>query len=580
MSTGLAVRVGQHSTAGRKQRNQDFHGVCMPQGAELAAKGIALALADGISSSDVSLAAAQAAVDAFVTDYYCTSEAWSVRTAALHVLSATNAWLHAQTRRSEHRFDRERGYVCTFSGLILKSTTAHLFHIGDARIHRLRNGRIERLTEDHRVRVSAEESYLARALGMDRRVDADYRVLALERGDLFMLSTDGVHDYMDMGFVASAIAAAEGLDGAARTIVDEALRRGSPDNLTVQLVEITALPDAQASELGRRLAELPLAPALQARMRLDGYTIVRELHASARSHVHLAVDDESGVRVAIKTPSIELQQDSAALERSLLEEWIARRIDSPHVLRPWRPERPRSCLYVVTEFVEGRSLRQWMTDHPRPALDAVRDIVRQTARGLQAFHRQEMLHRDLRPENIIIDASGTVRIIDFGAVSVAGIAECAGAGEVMAMAGGVPGDSAYAAPEYFLGEPGSTRSDLFSLAAIAYELLTGRLPYGVALAQARTRKAQRRLRYRSVVDDERDIPAWIDDALSRALDIDPARRQAELSEFVHEIHHPDAEHLRRLRPALIERDPAKFWKVLALVALLLNLVLLQQLFGR
>lgn len=577
MSTGLAVRVGQHSAAGRKERNQDFHGVCMPQGGELATKGIALALADGISSSDVSLAAAQAAVDAFVTDYYCTPEAWSVRTAALHVLSATNAWLHAQTRRSEHRFDRERGYVCTFSGLILKLTTAHLFHVGDARIHRLRAGRSELLTEDHRVRVSAEESYLARALGMDRRVDADYRALALERGDLFMLSTDGVHDHVDMGFVASAIAAADGLDAAARAIVDEALRRGSPDNLTVQLVEITALPDAQAGELGRRLAELPLAPALQARMRLDGYTIVRELHASARSHVHLAVDDESGARVAIKTPSVELQQDPAALERFLLEEWIARRIDSPHVLRPWRPERPRSCLHVATEFIEGCSLRQWMIDHPRPGLDVVRDIVRQTARGLQAFHRQEMLHRDLRPENIMIDASGTVRIIDFGAVSVAGIAECAG--EAMEMAGGVPGDSAYAAPEYFLGEPGSTRADLFSLAAIAYELLSGRLPYGVAPAQSRTRAAQRRLRYRSVVDDEREIPSWIDDALARALDPDPARRQAALSEFVHALHHPAPDHLRRLRPALIARDPAKFWKLLAIVALLANLVLLQRLFG-
>ncbi|MGD9872379.1 MAG: protein kinase, partial [Thauera sp.] len=577
MSTGLAVRVGQHSAAGRKERNQDFHGVCMPQGGELATKGIALALADGISSSDVSLAAAQAAVDAFVTDYYCTPEAWSVRTAALHVLSATNAWLHAQTRRSEHRFDRERGYVCTFSGLILKSTTAHLFHVGDARIHRLRAGRSELLTEDHRVRVSAEESYLARALGMDRRVDADYRALALERGDLFMLSTDGVHDHVDMGFVASAIAAADGLDAAARAIVDEALRRGSPDNLTVQLVEITALPDAQAGELGRRLAELPLAPALQARMRLDGYTIVRELHASARSHVHLAVDDESGARVAIKTPSVELQQDPAALERFLLEEWIARRIDSPHVLRPWRPERPRSCLHVATEFIEGCSLRQWMIDHPRPGLDVVRDIVRQTARGLQAFHRQEMLHRDLRPENIMIDASGTLRIIDFGAVSVAGIAECAG--EAMEMAGGVPGDSAYAAPEYFLGEPGSTRADLFSLAAIAYELLSGRLPYGVAPAQSRTRAAQRRLRYRSVVDDEREIPSWIDDALARALDPDPARRQAALSEFVHALHHPAPDHLRRLRPALIARDPAKFWKLLAIVALLANLVLLQRLFG-
>ena len=96
---------------------------------------------------------------------------------------------------------------------------------------------------------------------------------------------------------------------------------------------------------------------------------------------------------------------------------------------------------------------------------------------------------------------------------------------------------------------------------------------------ARCSAAQRRLRYRSVVDDEREIPSWIDDALARALDPDPARRQAALSEFVHALHHPAPDHLRRLRPALIARDPAKFWKLLAIVALLANLVLLQRLFG-
>jgi serine/threonine protein phosphatase PrpC len=572
MSKGLTVRVGQHSTAGRKERNQDFHGVCIAQGAALVTKGIAVALADGISSSDVSQAAAQAAVDAFVTDYYCTPEAWSVRTAAGHVLAATNAWLHAQTRQSEHRFDRDRGYVCTFSGLILKSTTAHLFHVGDARIHRLRGGRAELLTEDHRVRISAEQSYLARALGMDRRLDPDYRALALECGDCFVLSTDGVHEYVDMDFVSAAIGAATDPDAAARAIVDEALRRGSPDNLTVQLVAIVGLPDPQAGELHRQLAELPLAPALAPRMRLDGYTIVRALHASARSHIHLAVDEDSGAQVAIKTPAVELQHDPVALERFLLEEWIARRIDCAHVLRPC-PVRRRSCLYVATEYVEGRTLRQWMIDHPRADIDAVRDIVRQTARGLQAFHRLEMLHRDLRPENLMIDASGTVRIIDFGAASVAGIAECGMAPDPA----GIPGDAAYAAPEYFLGEAGSARADLFSLAAIAYEMLTGRLPYGAELAKTRTRAAQRRLRYRSVVDDERAIPSWIDDALCRALDPDPTQRHAELSEFVHALHHPNPDHQRRRRPALIERDPARFWKALAIGALLLDVLLLAQL---
>ncbi|MCK6409226.1 MAG: bifunctional protein-serine/threonine kinase/phosphatase, partial [Thauera sp.] len=77
-------------------------------------------------------------------------------------------------------------------------------------------------------------------------------------------------------------------------------------------------------------------------------------------------------------------------------------------------------------------------------------------------------------------------------------------------------------------------------------------------------------------DDERAIPSWVDEALCRALDPDPAQRQAELSEFVHELHHPNPDHQRR-RPALIERDPVRFWKVLAIGALLLDVLLLAQL---
>lgn len=138
MGRHLKVAVGQYSDKGRKELNQDFHGVAMPREPQLSAKGIAIALADGISSSAVSQEAAQSAVTGFLEDYYCTSDAWSVRKSGEHVLTATNSWLHSQTQHSQHRYDRERGYVCTFSAVVIKSTTAHLFHVGDARIYRLR----------------------------------------------------------------------------------------------------------------------------------------------------------------------------------------------------------------------------------------------------------------------------------------------------------------------------------------------------------------------------------------------------------------------------------------------------------
>ncbi len=107
----------------------------------------------------------------------------------------------------------------------------------------------------------------------------------------------------------------------------------------------------------------------------------------------------------------------------MMEEWIARRIDSAHVLKPHLQSRKRGYFYVVTEFVDGQTLGQWMIDNPRPDLETVRGIVEQVARGLRAFHRLEMLHRDLRPENIMIDRTGTARIIDFGSTLVAGVAE-------------------------------------------------------------------------------------------------------------------------------------------------------------
>src|ERR1051325_967440 len=182
MSGRLTVSLGQHSDKGRKQTNQDFPGACFPPEPLLSAKGICVALADGISSSDVSQVASASAVKAFLEDYYCTSDAWSVRTSGERVLRATNSWLYSQTRRSQFRYEQDRGYVCTFSGMVLKSSTAHLFHAGDARIYRLEGANLEQLTEDHRVRVSDETSYLSRALGVSERLELDYRAVPVERG--------------------------------------------------------------------------------------------------------------------------------------------------------------------------------------------------------------------------------------------------------------------------------------------------------------------------------------------------------------------------------------------------------------
>jgi serine/threonine protein phosphatase PrpC/predicted Ser/Thr protein kinase len=574
MSGQLTIAVGQHSDKGRKATNQDFHGVYVPPEPLLSSKGICVVLADGISSSDVSQVASESAVKAFLEDYYCTSEAWSVRTSGERVLGATNSWLYAQTRRSQFRYDQDKGYVCTFSGMVLKSRTAHLLHAGDARIYRLEGAHLEQLTEDHRLRISEETSYLSRALGVGERLEIDYRAVPVDRGDVFVFATDGVHEHASERAIVEAIRDNDAdLDAAARAIVSAAYDSGSPDNLTVQLVRVVDLPSRSGPETLEAMRELPFPPELRPGMQFEGFRIVREIHASHRSHVYLAVDEEDGAQVAIKVPSVELREDAAYLQRFLLEEWIARRIDNPHVLAARPQTRKRSTLYLVTEYVEGQTLAQWMIDHPKPDLEIVRRLIEQVAAGLQAFHRHETLHQDLRPENIMIDRDGTVKIIDFGSARVAGIDEMQGPAAPPELLGTIQ----YAAPEYFLGEPGRRQSDVFSLGVIAYQMLSGRLPYGARVPQSRTREAQRRLTYASVLDETREIPAWVDETLKKAVHPDPDKRYGELSELVYDLRHPAETFLARTRPPLLERDPVTFWKgVCLLLAGVIVLLLLRK----
>jgi serine/threonine protein kinase len=305
-------------------------------------------------------------------------------------------------------------------------------------------------------------------------------------------------------------------------------------------------------------------------MEFDGYTIVRELHSSSRSHVYLATEGETKSPVVIKTPSIDLQSDQAYLERFLMEDWIARRINSPHVLKPCTHTRKQNYIYVVTEFIEGQTLTQWMIDHPKPSLDAVRAIVDQIAKGLLAFHRMEMLHQDLRPANIMIDKTGTVKIIDFGSTRVAGVVEI----ETPNARHNLLGTAQYSAPEYFLDEPGTPRSDLFSLGVIAYQMLSGNLPYGTEVAKKRNRDAQRNLVYRSVLDDNRNVPAWIDGVLKKAVHPLPEKRYEELSEFIYDLRQPNEAYLTKTRPPLIERNPVAFWKGVSIILAIAVVILL------
>ena len=563
----LRLAVGQHSEAGAKPLNQDFHGVAEPSEAQRRSRGIALAVADGISSSPVGQVASAAAVRGFLEDYYGTSDAWTVRRAAHCVLSATNGWLHAQTLRGDGRFDRDRGHVCAFTALVFKGREVHLLHVGDTRACRVHpDGALEPLSQDHRVHLEGR-SYLGRALGLGSQVEIDHASWPTEVGETFLLSTDGAHEHLDGAAVRAALTRHPGdLQAAAEALVATALARGSTDNATVMLARVEKLPEPDSPWPG---ATLKLPPRLSPRAAFEGYRVLRELHAGARSQVVLAQDD-AGREWALKLPSAELAGQARELERFAAEEWVARRVDSPHVVKAAPAQRPREHLFSATEYVPGQTLAQWMTDHPRPRLAEVRPLVEQIARGLQALHRKEMLHQDLRPQNILIDRHGTVVLIDLASAHVAGLGEARGQARALEIAGTLQ----YTAPEYFSGDGGTPLSELFALAVLAYQMLTGALPYGLQIPQVRTMSDLHRLQYVPLRTHRPDLPEWLDRVLRKALQPLPSRRQQALSEFVHDLRAPGPEFMARGRTPLAQRHPLLLWRSLTVLFGVSTLVLL------
>ena len=566
MPSKLQINSSHYSIAGIKPQNEDSCGIVVPDLPLLTTKGIAAVVADGMSGSDDGKQASEGCVKSFLSDYLSTPETWSVKNSGQKILSALNRWLHGQGQR---QYQSNKGMVTTLSALVFKSNTAYIFHVGDTRIYRLRGNDLEQLTNDHRFVVSEEKSYLSRALGIELRVDIDYKTLAIEIGDTFIQLTDGVYEFVTDGVIKETLLKSKNIKLAAEEIVKTAEKNKSDDNLTCQIIQITDLPGESESEFYEKLTELPFPPPLEPGLILDGYKVIRHLFSNKRTEVYLVQDIDSNENIVMKAPSVNYQDDPEYINQFLHEEWAGKRINNPHVLKVLDIKRKRTALYYITEYIEGCSLRQWIDDNPRPSLSLVRNFSKQIERGLRAFHRLEMIHQDLKPENILIDKNETLKIIDFGSAKIAGIEEIYLPIEVNNILGTIN----YTAPEYHIGTPGSNRSDIFSLGVIIYEMLCGHLPYGENMSV----KNIKRVKYISIKRYNPEIPVWVDKAIEKAVNINPEHRFSILSEFTYALNKPDSSLINNDYVPLLKRDPLRTWQAISLILVVINIILLYKL---
>ena len=568
MEMELSFTVAQRSVAGKKSDNEDAIGIRLPKESLLKNKGAIAVIADGVSAAEAGKEASETCVRNFISDYYSTPDSWSVKKSTSQVLTALNRWLYSQGRQFT---DAQKGYVSTFSSIIFKSQTANIFHVGDSRIYRLRNGDLEQLTRDHTTFIGNDQSYLARAMGLDVHLDVDCRTFDIEVEDIFFLSTDGIHDFVkDVDIRASlkslvTVTDPDDFERVCDDLISFALENNSGDNLSCQILRVDTLPRETMVEVSKKLSELPFPPDLKPGMNLDGYRIEKELHASNRSQIYLVRDMVSDSLFCMKAPSINFDDDLAYIDRFVMESWIGTRINSPQVVKVVETDKPKSFLYYLTEFVGGITLETWIKQNPKPPVQDVIYIVQQIVKGMRAMHRRETLHQDIKPGNIMIDTNGEVKIIDFGSCYIKGIAEISTPLE----RGGILGTASYSAPEVVLSAVSTVQSEIFSLAVIVYEMLTGHEPFSGKLNECRTAKAYLKTKYIPCYELNPLVPIWVDGAVKKGLRFEPERRFGDVSEFLHELQNPNPKYKRTHNALLIEKNPLIFWQSISAILFLL-----------
>ena len=560
--SGVKASVGFASDPGPRKRNEDFAGAVF--GSELSEPrgDVVAAIADGIGSANGGRIAAETAVRGFLDGFCDLPETMEVRRAAARVLDALNGWIYSQA----HQDPDLAGMGCTFTALVLRGRMAHVVHVGDTRAYRLSGDRLICLTTDHvREGGPRKSSILYRALGVETEVRLDYANQPLARHDRFLLCTDGIHAFLTSDTIADVLRERSASADTARALVAAALQSGSTDNCTALVVDVVDLPSAQSADIGTTIKQLPLIPVPLGGETIDGFALKVLVSDGRYSRLFGAVDEIEGGEVVLKFPKPEVAATTGYRAAFVHEAWVGARVDSPWIGRIIElPPGRQSCLYTAMPLYHGELLETRLTRRPSMSLEEGRNIAIKLARGVAALHRAGIIHRDVKPDNVILEHDRSLKLLDLGVVRILGFED--------SLPENIPGTPGYLAPEMFAGEPGNEATDVYALGVTMFRAFTGEFPYGNPDATG----APRRDRPKLLSALRPDLPAWLEATLARSIAMDPTERFRDMVEFATEMEAgPSGAPVAIRRPqTLYERAPLRVWQgIAALLALGLALSL-------
>jgi serine/threonine protein phosphatase PrpC len=560
--SGVKASAGFASETGPRPRNEDFAGAVFGWELPRPRRDVVAAIADGIGGAKGGRVAAETAVRGFLDGFCDLPETMEVRRAAAAVISSLNGWINSQGRRDPEL----AGMGCTFTALVLRGRVAHVLHVGDTRAYRLRGERLACLTIDHvREDGSGRAGILNRALGVETEVRLDYGAQPVALHDRFLLCSDGVYGVLRPETIADILRERSASDDSARALVAAALDAGSSDNSTALVLDVVELPTAESADIGAAIMQLPMIAVPVDGETVDGFVLKVLVSDGRYSRLFGAVDEVEGGEVVLKFPKPQVATIATYHAAFVREAWVGARVNSPWIGRVIElPPGRQTCLYTVMPLYQGELLATRIARRPLLGLEEGRNIAIKLARGIAALHRAGIIHRDIKPDNVILENNGSLKLIDLGVVRVPGLEDFPPED--------IPGTAAYMAPEMFTGEPGNEATDMYALGVTLFRAFTGEFPYGNLDAVS----PPRRRRPTPLAELRPDLPAWLQSALGRAIATDPAERFRDMNELALEMETgPVRAPVEASQPpTLYQRYPVQFWQsVAALLAFALALSL-------
>lgn len=550
----LEVAAGFATERGPRPDNQDFGGVHLGTAEEQRLHGVIAAIADGVGGAKGGRVAAELAVRSFIDGYLDQKPLSGVAAAATSALHGFNRWLHS-TGRSDPKME---GAAATFTAMILRGREATVLHVGDSRAWHWREGVLSRLTDDHTLNRPGQEHMLFRAIGIEADVKLDVRVQGLEPHDRLLLTTDGAHRSLGEVEIGRILARRASPDADAQALVQSAIEAGGGDNATAIVIDVIRTGALDWTALGAQTSAMPIPAAPKAGDVVDDWRLEKQLADGRHTRLFLARDGQGAEPVVLKFPKPGTLPDAALRALLLREAFIGQHVASPHLGRtlPTDPAR-QSRLYNVQPFYDGGTLHGRLSrGEPIPLAEGVR-IAGAISRAVMALHRQGVIHRDIKPDNVMLLARGGVKLIDLGVARVDRVEETGGK---------VPGTPGFMAPEMFAGDTeGDQATDQFALGVTLYRLFTGDYPWGDVDPDSRPAYE----RPTPLTRRRPDAPAWLEAAVMRAISPDPDHRWPDIQALVQALESGGALTVAAPRQlSLLERDPARFWQGVSIVLLI------------